>query len=356
MAAVGPQWQQWPVIQFPDEIRHISFAIPLPRHNAVFDLAEPQRPSLPFAQWSTAQKEDWQAAWQRYLAQRPRYFPFPWRRGQTGLLHWQEQKPLTILLESALGQGGDWCTGLQLTPDRPGSFAGRFEFADQTWSLPWHSIAASDDWSIAGLSAGGLVNAAAEPVSLWCQPVRDNQRWRILQAPLRQPASGRLLLGDPWLQGGESLWSTVDASWQQQSVPHHHLAALLYALYQHQAWAQAEVCLCLSNAVWGSGQWRTEEPRLMHVLSQRARALGFAPRFLVVLPPPLLNQRFAALDAERRRLWRRQAQSVGWHCLDPAIELAANDYQLGPQVRTAYPQGPRMDRFRQRFTRWLTAP
>ena len=64
-------------------------------------------------------------------------------------------------------------------------------------------------------------------------------------------------------------------------------------------------------------QWRPEEPRLMNALIERARALGLAPRFMVVLPPPIQDARFAEQDALRRRLWRRQAAVLGWDCLDP---------------------------------------
>ena len=59
---------------------------------------------------------------------------------------------------SPLGEGGQVASGLALAHAQPGRYVGQFRFEGQSWPMPWNVVSAREDWPLAGVEAGGLVN------------------------------------------------------------------------------------------------------------------------------------------------------------------------------------------------------
>ena len=209
-------------------------------------------------------------------------------------------------------------------------------------------IAVDRPWPHADLRDGQAVDAAGCPVVLLA-PRHDataERRFALLADQPVRPTGPALLIGDPLggaLEGLPNLEILVRTD--HRGASHPALVAAATAIERRPrslGWSPGPVIFTRP----------AEEDRVLGAITERCRALGIAPRLVLLLP----EGRPGHDDAPRRQLLAQAAAARGWRVATIEQWAGPNAARLAEGVWAAGPVGEPRERLRRGLTDLLTAP
>ena len=237
-------------------------------------------------------------------------------------------------------------TGILLVlPTNPGMADAEFEGQ----RVPLQVVAADQPWPAARLVEGRAVDAEGRPVVLVDarHDATAERRFALLADGGVRPEGSAVILGDD-LAGALRDLPNLRSQWVRGPSA---AAAGVVAAAAALAALPAPATLCWSP---GTTAFRRpdEEDRVLGAIAHRCRALGIAPRLVLLLPtlPPDVPE-----AGPRREALAQAAAARGWRVVTVDRLAGADAARVAPGVEAAGPVGAGRERLRQALADLLTS-